>query len=94
MKHTPGPWTIVVPPSSSGFGRAIYRTTDDSPDQFVAYVGNWSQPPHIEVADASVIAAAPEMLAALKAAVADFEADYDWPTIDAMRAAIAKAEGR
>ena len=40
------------------------------------------------------MAAAPEMLAALKAALADFGDDYSGPTIDALRAAITKAEGR
>lgn len=37
--------------------------------------------------------AAPDMLAALKLLEADFGADFKGPTIDAMRAAIAKAEG-
>jgi len=43
---------------------------------------------------AAIEGAAPDMLAALKLALADFGPDFQGPTIDAMRAAVAKAEGR
>jgi hypothetical protein len=62
---TPKPWTVQVPPASSGFGRAIYHVTEDGPDLFVAYVGNWSQSPFREVADANLIAASQDLIDAL-----------------------------
>jgi hypothetical protein len=49
--------------------------------------------PAAQEANARLVAAAPELLAALKAALDDFGPDFAGPTIDMMRAAIAKAEG-
>ncbi|WPE19916.1 hypothetical protein [Shinella zoogloeoides] len=64
-KFTEGPLAIEIPPSSSGFGRAIYARREEGPDVFVAYVGNWKQAPEVEIADAELFAASHEMLAML-----------------------------
>lgn len=104
--HTPGPFRTEVPPSSSGFGRAIYAIREDSEDVFVAYVGNWKQPPAVENADAALFAAAPDMLAALKVMVEQMESTGAWEdalngqdeyltnAVKSAHGAIARAEGR
>lgn len=106
--HTVGPFRAEVPPSSSGFGRAIYAQREDGPDVFVAYVGNWKQKPATENADAALFVASPAMLAALKKAIEDwpqFEEGNDEPVnggdmvewfgnwIQIARAAVQQAEG-
>lgn len=75
-KHTAGPWTW--------YGDELL-----SPSEFVmgASKGNWPKDN-----DARLIAAAPEMYAALK--MAEGSRAVDDPTFDAIRSAIAKAEGR
>ena len=85
-----GPWASNVPPSSSGFGRAIVAVRDDGPDVFVAYVGNWKQDPAVEDADAKLIAAAPEMLRVLQSFRDEFgdiiDGDEELPGADAVDA--------
>ena len=94
--HTPGPWAIdrsahfktfqicgpMFGPDSNG-GYAVAE---------IAYAGT-----HAE-ANAHLIAAAPELLAALKEAEIVLAVALSWPgsegTRSKMRAAIAKAEGR
>lgn len=91
MTHTPGPWIV-----DHDFPTEI-RMDDSNGEAVFALVAGVhvsNTEPEQALADARLIAAAPEMLAALKAALADFGDDYGGPTIDAMRAAIAKAEGR
>jgi hypothetical protein len=104
MAHTPGPWAIgqtvnnyvqIVAPE--------YRTLTDA-DHVVCELRAWRQPRCDD--NANLIAAAVELLAAARAAVADmegimpeFDCDGDrqhpgWKTIEELRAAIAKAEGR
>ena len=79
-KHTPGPWTFVHEGGIDG-GYFI----DAKEDVVVLPRGRLNE------ADARLIAAAPDLLAALKAVM---EAAEKWsPAIDQGRAAIAKAEG-
>jgi len=86
-KHTPGPWTFGhwgddfwVSPDSSGLTQKVARVT-------------WGMGEEREEGreNARLVAAAPELLAALKGVlrVADRKTDE----FDAARAAIAKAEG-
>jgi len=86
MSHTPGPWTIEYENDEGDLYTDGVRI--DSPEGPVAF--------NVIECSANVIAAAPELLAALKN-VCRFEGVIDgmnpsvWPAI---HAAIAKAEGR
>jgi len=83
--HTPGPWIRSA-------SLAIWR---DRGATMVASVlcDSVSEPSIEEVANACLIAAAPDLLAALKDWVEE-PFRVDWKRIDAARAAITKAEGR
>jgi hypothetical protein len=90
-RHTPGPWRfhdeLIL---AGGHGRQG-KTLAESPGQF-----HWETDPEW-FANARLIAAAPELLAACKAMLEDPHARGLWPEgyhvdIDAGRAAIAKAE--
>ena len=109
MSHTPGPWKHIG-------GWAVY-SQDDRPLARAACAfaadclressedERWNAesaiPDSEAESNARLIAAAPELLAALKRIIDDFEAKTDasassyWlPKWEAARAAIAKAEGR
>lgn len=94
MKHTPGPWKIhdegntyplEIFPAAGGTLIASVTKAANGPAGITQEVGR---------ANASLIAAAPELLELLKQFVSDIEErDPIYPTwIDAARAAIAKAE--
>ena len=99
-RHTPGPWRIEEQ-SREWFARTnhAYRVvSNNKPTYFVASVEGWGD---ICKANAHLIAAAPELLEALKAMVASYDGIRDGLTspvvIAKLRmadAAIAKAEGR
>lgn len=84
-KHTPGPWLVD--------GVEI-RATDSHESESICEMS-----PGFSDADASLIAATPDLLKALEAAVSDYdqiaaapdEMNLDW--VDDARAAIAKAKG-
>lgn len=104
MKHTPGPWCLIglhcweYQIGAPGQGEYVGQTTA------LAVVRNWDcQPPGEQIyANACLIAAAPELLEACRAAVTAIEtSSFDryagaalTPACEALRAAIAKAEGR
>lgn len=101
-KHTPGPWQISrTRAGKNGTSLTIWRN-DEGPNSSEETNTNWSwiaQHIHSE-ADARLIAASPDMLAALKEAVAVHgaeardipdEDEHSWCAV--ARAAIAKAEG-
>ncbi len=80
-KHTPGPWHVF-----SIYAQHEVRTPTDT----LVAVAN-------DRANARLIAAAPELLSALKAMLTHMGMDEDeWnkPTFDQARAAIAKAEAQ
>jgi hypothetical protein len=81
-QHTQGPWHTN--------GETIF----DSDSNIITYVRTGHPPKEIDEANAYLMAAAPELLAALQS-VADYWAGGDVPEdIDAaMRSAIAKATG-
>jgi hypothetical protein len=92
-KYTPGPWDLV--PN----GRDSKRLTDcrygeQRKSIGIVYAGNDE-----EEANARLIAAAPEMLEALKRAewalldLCQRAGVADYPAVEAIRAAVAKAEG-
>ena len=104
MSHTPGPWTDIGDPTGEGTPHyhEIHPATQDyfteaSPDGF-------SVTGYMKDSDARLIAAAPDLLAALESAEAQLSIDYPgasrekyWPTIapviEQARAAIKKAKG-
>lgn len=86
VKHTPGPWDI----SEYKDGHAFVFDPD------MGFVCNVMTGSSEGVANARLIAAAPDMLKALKRMVDWFEQDNPDPAYDELmlaRAAIAKAEG-
>jgi len=96
-KHTPGPWTLVD--GGRHWNNPIidnYRIHTVPTDKgFDITTGNYGEllVEHIyEEADARLIAAAPELLEALKGVIR--VADRATVEFDAARAAIAKAEGQ
>ena len=101
IKHTPGPW-FVVPgvPDQHGHTRAIvYHGNENICNLYVA----GRKRDDTVLGDAALISAAPELLAACKAAqdalyvcVSGGETGFDkkHDALDVLRAAIAKAENQ
>ena len=86
--HTPGPWAISPPMERCSLGDGLYvqREADGTPTAF-ASSGN--------LADARLLAAAPELLAACKAAIEEFREFMPTTAGDTLtmcEAAVAKAE--
>lgn len=99
-KHTPGPWAFRI------FGSELYLVADHGPRAVILGASRGMKLGLVtrgedgilttlkaDHPDAVLIAAAPEMLAALKAAVCT-NAQNCAPWLDNVEAAIAKAEGR
>ena len=95
VKHTPGPWKFD-PEDDSIVGHDVHLSiaTIDHIDEGGEKGFNFGP---ISSANARLIAAAPELLQTLQAAVAYFDAPgdgcYSDAQLDAARAAIAKATG-
>lgn len=93
MRHTPGPWTVKVIDTISD-EPAYWHITD-------THGGVVGDVQSVNAADARLIAAAPDLLAALKHALERFEAIPDHrdeigvyrKAAQMARAAIAQAEG-
>ncbi len=83
-KHTPGPW------STYGAAHQHVRTNGEDSEFRLYKISN--------PADARLIAAAPELLEALKIAedvlMEEYGPDFTHPHADTIRKAIAKAEGK
>lgn len=90
LTHTPGPWENL----GSVVRTKPYREGDVLAGGFE--IADCTRNPLNRHADAMLISAAPELLAACRAFVAWYpnHADGSIPALDAARAAIAKAEGR
>ena len=86
-KHTPGPWEDVGPNEE---GERCIFGGDDSGVAVTIPVGNPDMNEARSIANARLIAAAPELLEAIKGVVRI--ADRNTVEFDAARAAIAKAE--
>ena len=90
-KHTPGPWFNVA---------GMVETDDDRADICSCYAAHFGQSriersPHEEWANARLIAAAPDMLAALKEALHALNGAPNTVGLHyQIEAAIAKAEGQ
>ena len=79
--HTPGPWTLE---QCSHGGLILVRGGYTHPQPMLQIVPK---------ADARLIAAAPEMLAALQAVLSEWREGYGLKCVDQVRTAIAKAAG-
>lgn len=92
-KHTPGPWNL----SANEDGRTYVEASNDTADDIAALLMDHDQQQN--AANARLIAAAPDLLAACKAILARFELEPAGSVFPAaalqtdLRAAIAKAEG-
>ena len=88
-KHTPGPWAMP----DSGQGRISKVGVNGGWDGMIATAdcGDYARSRSEGLANARLIAAAPDLLEALKDAVRDSESPGQW--LYEARAAIAKATG-
>ena len=97
-KHTPGPWRLDGPAANGEQSIGISRAWEIG-GASICEVDS-SRDHRVLLADARLIAAAPELLAALKAITDELgvpQPGYPAPVANAVaiaRAAIAKAEGR
>lgn len=86
-KFTPGPWVI----DAGGDGEIEVWAPDTG--YVTIAICSGTEPSEIEKANARLITAAPDLFEALQDMLRDFGPDYKGPTIDAARAAIARARG-
>ncbi len=101
-KHTPGPWKVFICDDGgkwSGWPLAITAVNDEDkniarPGGFYPYTWDAAMSQREAVANARLIAAAPDMYDALKAIAADSRFISGEPLLLQTRAAIAKAGGR
>jgi hypothetical protein len=85
--HTPGPWERNIKPATK------YSTVWSGRNTHVAHVtSNGLSPEEVE-ANISLVAAAPDLLAALVGLVEEWDDGLDDPFWNAARAAIARAKG-
>lgn len=95
-KHTPGPWLSKVK-EKAGFIYCWVQNRDNYiADMSPAYVKNHGVDAEVMKANAALIAAAPELLGALKGMIEVFGDEFgmgESETVDRAMAAIAKAEG-
>jgi len=93
MKHIPGPWYVVAEEHVDGVDTAAISTqpNDRSLKNEVLGSSEWLR---AEYADLQLMAAAPELLEALKALVSiEHRLDIPQKYFDLMHKAIAKAQG-
>lgn len=95
-QHTPGPWVFDLSKSWRPHRVSLYHFVGND-DADIAHIGeNFSsnRSPAETIANARLIAAAPELLAACQRALAEAVADDQDGWFANMRAAIAKATGQ
>jgi len=95
-EHTPGPWRVIAPRGDRGEDAELRIDADPEAAPYGIATMNYSGVD--DLANARLIAAAPELLAALRGILAEPmlipPQAPDLPAVVAARAAIAKAEGR
>lgn len=97
-KHTPGPWRHHSPAGSQHSIGGYVNASDDRQQPAICHVMGSEFSSAETQANAALIAAAPELLAAASALISllmhpSLEADETIPEIADMQAAIKKAEG-
>ncbi len=102
-KHTPGPWQVVTELNcyGSGLREEVFAVYDDKGETHICDTGKSSN--DFAKADAALIAAAPEMLEALGAALdiledtkfckIAFDDDLTWQKVKSIQKVLAKARG-
>ena len=85
--HTPGPWEITR--QTHGLSVGGHCSPDDSDMEYVCFIEDH----HREGANSHLIAAAPDLLAALEGLLPMWGSGIKEPHVEAARAAIAKAKG-
>jgi hypothetical protein len=94
--HTPGPWRVTY--SDDGGFQVGVELHDGAFDVVICARGSWTHRAKESLANARLIAAAPELLAALVGLIELGRKDTSNPKYDGYydtaRAAIAKAEGK
>jgi len=105
MKHTPGPWNIVGREGHAAFGErwVVFQGDEyNHKSQRIAVVSLGGLPAgdqELSTANARLIAAAPDLLAACEDALITLQAvkhflhDHELDSIEYLKLAIAKAEG-
>jgi hypothetical protein len=98
MDYTPGPWKVKDGWDKNGNGKYFPEVVFCETPKLKGVVVNESHNQEAEsiMANAYLIAAAPELLEALERLAGDIEdlgAEYDYSTMSMVRAAIAKAHG-
>jgi hypothetical protein len=93
LNHSIAPWKTAI-----AFDRAYIRNIKDAQGEIIAQIPDWEDGLAETTANARLMAAAPDLLAALKGMIEYFVDgsidDYsDTETMQAARAAIAKATG-
>ena len=99
-KYSPAPWTISIsPPEHLKYGKVMGRVMGgDGHIVATCEYGTYGYDTETVEANTRLIAAAPDMLKALKIALIAFDNEYppevwkDYPAIAIVQAAIAKAE--
>jgi hypothetical protein len=94
-EHTPGPWSISRAHPSAIVGGKIYQFTNGSGQRQVAMACVMDEDNGSMEANARLIAAAPDLLDAARAALDDLISDghEHYRVAEVLRAAIAKATG-
>jgi hypothetical protein len=100
LKHTPGPWLMAAPKDYDSDGIGVMAKNKYGVHYYVARAGYMgSADPDYAEANARLISAAPDLLAALQN-ILDYERDsipdagtYGREVYDAARAVISKATG-
>lgn len=95
MSHTLGPWEMEYKPVED---RYVLRNTEGNFGHFQGWASDGVTTEEEDAANAHLIKAAPDLLEAAKTLVAECEsmgrASHRNATIDAMKAAIARAAGQ
>lgn len=96
LPHTRGTWAATKSSSHNGYAvHSIDPNTTLDISVFAPYGGREKEWREQALADATLVAAAPDLLAALEAFIGrDMESSHAaWPEVTAARAAINKAKG-
>jgi len=88
-EHTPGPWVVF----DDHPDKACFHIREDNCFDEIATIYRYQCNPRNTLADARLIAAAPELLDACKGLLNALPSATTHPAIKAARAAIAKARG-
>ena len=96
-KHTPGPWTVGTGKTKELKGEILCVGLETTPDWTpISIISPVDAVTETDLANARLIAAAPDLLAALNAMLTHMGMDEDeWnkPTFNQARVAVAKATG-